>query len=60
MKVVWIISASDPIRICEFGEDFLISMRMWIIRIRLCADADADADADLVLAISDGYGLSDN
>jgi hypothetical protein len=39
-----------------FGEEFLISMRMWIIRIRLCADADAYS----VLAISDGYGLSDN
>jgi hypothetical protein len=26
--------------LCECGEEFLISMRMWIIRIRLCADAD--------------------
>jgi hypothetical protein len=42
--------------LCGYGEEYLISMRIWIIRIRLCADADYD----MVLVISDGYGLSDN
>jgi hypothetical protein len=26
--------------LCGYGEEFLISTWMWIIRIRLCADAD--------------------
>jgi hypothetical protein len=50
------IRSESESELCEFGEEFLISMWMWIIRIRLCANADAD----LVLAISDGYGLCDN
>jgi hypothetical protein len=57
---VWIIPAFDPIRsefeLCGCGDEFLISMRMWMIRIRLCADADYD----MVLVLSDGYRLSDN